>query len=382
MSTPPHTESPGGLRVLTSPGPVIGSVCTGVGGLDLGVLAALGGGRIVWCADPDPHITTILKARLPGVPNLGDITRVDWTYVEPVEVLTAGFPCQDISSAGRRVGIEKGTRSGLWTHIVVALRHLRPRPRLVVVENVAALRWRRGGLHCVLADLAAAGFDALWRSVRASDIGAAHRRERVFLLAWPHTSTRRELWDAAAADPDGARWDLERDQRGQPPGRALTTGRHAAAADSQSDRRHEGLPHPAGVEGGPDAALSGGGAGPRTGHRHLTAVTGQPDTEPTVRWGVYASAIRRWEHVLGRPAPAPTQPGRHGRPVLAPPFVEHLMGLPTGWVTDLPLPRTAQLRALGNSVMPQQAAHGLGLLLVDLHALRARSTDPEHNAAA
>jgi DNA (cytosine-5)-methyltransferase 1 len=58
------------------------------------------------------------------------------------------------------------------------------------------------------------------------------------------------------------------------------------------------------------------------------------------------------------------------------------MGLPTGWVTDLPLPRTVQLRVLGNSVMPQQAAHALGLLLGDLHALRARSTDPEHNAAA
>jgi DNA (cytosine-5)-methyltransferase 1 len=146
---------------LRSPGPVIGSVCTGIGGLDLGVLAALSASRIIWCADPDPHITTILKARLPGVPNLGDITRVDWTSVEPVDVLTAGFPCQDISSAGRRVGIEKGTRSGLWTHIVAALRHLRPRPRLVVVENVAALRWRQGGLHRVLADLAAAGFDAL-----------------------------------------------------------------------------------------------------------------------------------------------------------------------------------------------------------------------------
>jgi DNA (cytosine-5)-methyltransferase 1 len=101
-----------------------------------------------------------------------------------------------------------------------------------------------------------------------------------------------------------------------------------------------------------------------------------------VRWGVYAGAIHRWEHVLGRPAPAPTQPGRHGRPVLAPVFVEHLMGLTPGWVTDLPLPRTAQLRALGNSVMPQQAAHVLALLLADLHALRGGSTDPEQNVAA
>ena len=88
-----------------------------------------------------------------------------------------------------------------------------------------------------------------------------------------------------------------------------------------------------------------------------------------VNWGVYEAAIRRWEQVLGRPTPHPTQSGNHGRPVLAPAFVEHLMGLPSGWVTDLPLPRTAQLRALGNGVVPQQAAHAVSLLLDDLAAL-------------
>jgi hypothetical protein len=109
-----------------SSGPVVGSVCTGYGGLDLGVLAALGGGRVAWCADPDPHIAQILATRLPGVPNLGDLRAIDWTSIEPVEVLTAGFPCQDISAAGRRAGIEKGARSGLWTDIVAGVRLLRP----------------------------------------------------------------------------------------------------------------------------------------------------------------------------------------------------------------------------------------------------------------
>ena len=79
--------------------------------------------------------------------------------------------------------------------------------------------------------------------------------------------------------------------------------------------------------------------------------------------------MRRWEQVLGRPAPFPTQPGRHGRPVLAPAFVEWLQGLEPGWVTGLALPRTAQLRALGNGVVPHQAAHAVGLLLSDLAAL-------------
>jgi DNA (cytosine-5)-methyltransferase 1 len=88
-----------------------------------------------------------------------------------------------------------------------------------------------------------------------------------------------------------------------------------------------------------------------------------------VSWGVYTPAVRRWEQVLGRPAPFPTQPGRHGRPVLAPAFVEWLQGLEPGWVTGLELPRTAQLRALGNGVVPHQAAHAVALLLTDLAAL-------------
>jgi len=92
-----------------------------------------------------------------------------------------------------------------------------------------------------------------------------------------------------------------------------------------------------------------------------------------VSWGVYDLAIRRWEGVLGRPVPHPTQLGNRGRLVLAPAFVEHLMGLPTGWVTDLPLPRTAQLRALGNGVVPQQATHAVALLLDDLAQLLTSS---------
>ncbi|GAA4663484.1 hypothetical protein GCM10023214_65240 [Amycolatopsis dongchuanensis] len=82
-------------------------------------------------------------------------------------------------------------------------------------------------------------------------------------------------------------------------------------------------------------------------------------------WGDYTTAIRRWELILGRPAPPPTEPGRTGRPRLSPRFVEWMMGLPDGFVTDpaLGLPRNAQLRALGNGVVPQQAAHAITLLI-------------------
>jgi DNA (cytosine-5)-methyltransferase 1 len=385
------------------PGPVVGSVCTGYGGLDLGVLAALGGGRVAWCADPDPHIAAILAARLPGIPNLGDVRAIDWTNVEPVDVLTAGFPCQDISAAGRRVGIEKGHRSGLWTDIVAGVRVLRP--ALLVVENVAALRWHNGGLHRVLGDLAEAGYDALWRSVRAADVGAAHRRERVFLLAWSRAADA-EGGDAAHADR--ARRFFQRHLSRQQTGRPLVAGSIAAAADTNGigreelhsqnserwavaarrgsaaanaagDRRNEGLPGPARFEGRPDVAFSSH-VPDRTGHRprHLVAVAdpgpaSSASARPEVDWGSYARAVRRWEQVLGRPAPFPTQPGQHGRSVLAPAFVEWLQGLEPGWVTDIPLPRTAQLRALGNGVVPQQAVHAVALLLADFAALVAHN---------
>lgn len=90
--------------------------------------------------------------------------------------------------------------------------------------------------------------------------------------------------------------------------------------------------------------------------------------------------MTRWEQVLQRPAPHPTEPGQHGNPVLAPAFVEWLQGLPPGWVTDVPLPRTAQLRALGNGVVPQQAAHAVALLLDDLAELLGVHAE-EANAA-
>src|ERR1022692_514589 len=157
----------------------IGSLCTGYGGLDMAALAVFGG-RLVWCADNDRHVSTILAARYPGVPNLGDLTRIDWSQLEPVDIICAGFPCQDISSSGKRLGIEKAERSGIWRNIVEGIRVLRP--RIVVVENVPAIRSR--GLDRVLGDLAESGFDACWTSLRASEVGAAHRRERVFILGY------------------------------------------------------------------------------------------------------------------------------------------------------------------------------------------------------
>jgi hypothetical protein len=116
--------------------PRIGSLCTGYGGLDMAVQAVYSG-TVAWHADIDPGASAILAHRHPHIPNLGDITAVDYAQVEPVEILTAGFPCQDVSVAGQRAGIAEGTRSGLWLHVARAIRELRP--SLVVIENVRGL---------------------------------------------------------------------------------------------------------------------------------------------------------------------------------------------------------------------------------------------------
>ena len=137
-------------------------MCTGYGGLDLAARAVYGG-DMGWCAENDAHATVLLHRRFPGVPNVGDLTAVDWRQVPAVDIVTAGFPCQDISYAGPGAGIRKGTRSGLWLTIAEALRLLRP--GLVLLENVAALRTR--GLATVLGDLAALGYDTAWMCLRA-----------------------------------------------------------------------------------------------------------------------------------------------------------------------------------------------------------------------
>ncbi|TWG28155.1 DNA (cytosine-5)-methyltransferase 1 [Micromonospora palomenae] len=158
-------------------GLLIGSLCTGYGGLDLAAELVLSG-RLAWYAETDRHARTVCEHHWPHVPNLGDIRTIHWKTVAPVDVLTAGFPCQDISNAGKRAGIT-GPHSSVWHHITAAHRLLRP--PLVFVENVAALR--RRGLDVVHADLAALGYDTSSQCLRASDIGAPHQRDRLFLLA-------------------------------------------------------------------------------------------------------------------------------------------------------------------------------------------------------
>ena len=109
----------------------IGSLFSGYGGLDMAVSNVLDG-EVVWHCEWDDAPSKILKYRFPNVPNFRDVSKVDWESVPPVDVLTGGFPCQDLSLAGKRAGLKDGTRSGLWSEFARGISVLKP--KFVVIE--------------------------------------------------------------------------------------------------------------------------------------------------------------------------------------------------------------------------------------------------------
>jgi DNA (cytosine-5)-methyltransferase 1 len=168
----------------------VGSLFSGIGGLDLGLERA--GMRVVWQSEIDPYACRVLAKHWPDVPNLGDITTVDWSTVEPVDVICGGYPCQPFSYAGIRQG-DSDPRH-LWPHMLDAIRVLRP--RIVVAENVPG--HLSLGFDRVLTALAALRFDVEWSVVSACSMGAPHMRRRLFWVAYakgcdvPHHLSHRE----------------------------------------------------------------------------------------------------------------------------------------------------------------------------------------------
>ena len=168
-----------------------GALCAGYGGLEMG-LASVTDVDLAWYAEYDAAPSAIMAHHHPGVTNLHDVTAIDWAALEPVDVLTAGYPCQPFSAAGMRRG-EDDPRH-LWPHIAKGIAILRP--PLCVFENV------RGhlslGFDKVLHDLHRLGYDVRWYLLRAADVGAAHGRARLFIFATDRST-------APAADlPAGA----------------------------------------------------------------------------------------------------------------------------------------------------------------------------------
>lgn len=154
-----------------------GSLFAGIGGLDLGLERA--GMTCKWQVEIDEFCQKILTKHWPNVPKYRDV-RECGDNLERVDLICGGFPCQDVSVAGKRAGIT-GSRSGLWTEFARIIRLLRP--RFVLVENVPGLL--SAGFGRVLGDLAESGYDAEWDCIPAAAVGAPHLRYRVFIVAYP-----------------------------------------------------------------------------------------------------------------------------------------------------------------------------------------------------
>jgi len=273
----------------------IGSLCSGYGGLDMAV-EAFYEAETAWMSDIDKSSSLVIDKRW-NLPNLGDLRRVDWSAVEPIDILTAGYPCQPFSNAGQRKGLNDPRH--IWPDIKQIVSKLRP--TVVILENV------RGhlslGFKEVLQDFTEIGYDAKWSIVRASDVGAPHQRSRLFIIAHPNSPTNKQLRRAHRTIYGERKEFINRTDRKI----------FRSSCETISDPNTE--------------QLSTNGQTQRLGWRFETP-----------------------SQLSMRRTPNPLDQSK-----LNPIFVEYMMGLPEGWVTDLGLSRAQQFKLLGNGVVPQQA---------------------------
>ncbi len=324
------------------------SLFSGIGGIDLGLERA--GMKVVAHSEIDPYASRVLAKHWPGVPNLGDLTR--WRYTDGgqfgpcinvpdpdadldsdsymitgwpmwgerhIDVIAGGFPCQDISYAGKGAGLE-GKRSGLWFEYLRCIEAIKP--RYVIIENVPALR--RRGLDTVLRGLHACGYDAEWAGVSARNVGARHLRDRIWIVAWlaDTNNERRERSGTLAGEAgrDGS----------------ANSGRDGTVAHTDSDavRLEQGRSSGTRGEGAPFDFFprETGGADEVLGHPNI-------------------SGLERLRGLFQRPrkrsAWSDGETLESGR--VAPPHIRRV-------VARLPS-RVDRLKCLGNAVVPQVAEH-------------------------
>lgn len=370
---------PGRWTVLNSE-PRIGSLFSGYGGLDMAVRAALGGGRAVWHSDIKPASVALLRHHHPDVPNLGDLLHIDYSAAPPIDVLAASWPCQPHSAAGKRLG-GKDPRA-LWPCVVRAIEATRP--SIFFGENVARVT-SNGELRRVVRSLTRIGYVGAWRCVRASDVGACHRRDRCFVVAVAADAARsvryaRRVAEQGPGESSAARWGRPAD-RGKQALTLLPTPRESDGTKGGPGMRGSSgdLMLPSAVMQllpTPNVADSrntrNATANRSPGQEHHHAGWTLSDVAHAERWGQYADTIARHEQVFGRPAPDPTQVSlKTGNPQLSARFVEWMMMLPEGWVTDVPnlvdsprkSVRNAQLSLLGDGVVPVQGVAAFRFLL-------------------
>lgn len=157
----------------------IGSLFSGIGGFELGLERAIPGAVTIWQCEQNQFCQQVLKKHWPGAKIYDDVRNINET-VEPVDILCGGFPCQDISVAGKQRGIYDSEKSSLWweMHRIISIL----RPKIICLENVPNIL-TVGGCD-VIASLAKIGYDCEWTVISASDFGAPHRRCRWFCVCW------------------------------------------------------------------------------------------------------------------------------------------------------------------------------------------------------
>jgi DNA (cytosine-5)-methyltransferase 1 len=338
----------------------VGALCAGYGGLELGLSLTGVDVDLTWYAEINKHAAQVMGHHHPDVPNLVDLTEI--TDPPRVDVVTAGFPCQPVSIAGKR----KGVKDERWLIEDVCRVAWEAGAEWLILENVAGLRSANGGdaMARVVSALAGNGFGAEWTSVRASDVGAPHGRLRWFCLAYAENGNAdlqaasgvRIPFQSRGVDFLAAYADSGRYGAGQDGGRV---GR-VDGSDEGGTREREWSRSVVGDRSHETAADAGRFGAQVPAQRGLSTVEESGSVGPQGRtdFGPYADAVARWEPIVGRPAPDPTDDKRR----LNPRFVEWMMGLPDGWVTDAGVTRSQALKILGNGVVPQQAALALRLL--------------------
>tara|TARA_R110002110_G_scaffold332075_2_gene543106 strand:- start:2151 stop:3122 length:972 start_codon:yes stop_codon:yes gene_type:complete len=159
----------------------IGSLFSGIGGFELGLERAIPNSKTIWQVEQNKFCKKVLQKHWPEARVFDDVKNINAQNVEPIDLLCGGFPCQDISVAGKGKGIYDGKKSSLWWEMLRIIGDLRP--RIVVMENVSAITFR--GLDDVLGSLSQIGYDAEWEIISARQVGACHLRERWFCVAYP-----------------------------------------------------------------------------------------------------------------------------------------------------------------------------------------------------
>lgn len=367
----------------------IGSLCTGYGGLDLAVEAHFNA-ETIWCAEFDKYASQVIEQRF-GIPNYGDIKTIKWEELPKIDILTAGYPCQPFSHAGERKGTNDPRH--IFPFIAKAIDALQP--KYFIFENV------RGhlslGFKEVLEILAPMGYIVKWGLVRASDAGAPHRRERLFIFgSLKSTDTNgigfefrkfRTQWNqgqpqlepteccqtSSNADCDSCA-ESRRANRGLSKSTSEVIDRSnwneygsgsKTITDTSSERLQRTWNETGNFADGDSTSSNANSTGRVGSMQRLSSgldscFNCNANDEHKSHDGQMQKLRSRFAsrcEMSMQTAPNPLVDGK-----LNAKFVEYMMGLPEGWVTDCGLSRSQQLKMLGNGVVPQQAKLALELL--------------------